>query len=482
MCDSKAIFSTITSGEGFQGVEKDIWGPLVWTRKCFSIHRPPPFESFILQACYYGDRGKLLLKGRDKSFEIELYKGWNRYPLDLSSLGPDITCEVDPLVPADGDPRELGIMIRRFDACSDDSDMNSLQKALENKCRNEKEYGEGRSILDSFPSKLRINTATDCTMKPPCVYCDWSRTKRDEQDSGFINSLSTLFEMGRFYRFAEEIVDNSYGEPLLKETFWDYIHEFEKSLKYFEFGTNGTLLHAENRSELLGKNAVLYVSADAADADRFSHYRNDGFLHLMENLKSLCAERAEHRHFPKVLMSYVAMRSNQDQVEPFLDLVKEVGVDGVKFIYLDPDSELENRILVRRGFRFHYGSEALSLVELERLFAKAKSLGRSKGVPVITRLDFGAEEEAGSGPLCSEPWRNIHVLDRGIAVCLFSRTMPIARWSEQRGRPLEQFLWDVWNGERYQKIRHDLASGRVPEFCQRASSCPIVRKRFELHV
>ena len=91
-----------------------------------------------------------------------------------------------------------------------------------------------------------------------------------------------------------KVVDNSYGEPMLKDSFWDYVHEFERSLKYFEFGTNGSLLHSENRKRLLGKNAVLYVSADAADPERFSRYRNSDFSQLMENLKSLCEERAAH--------------------------------------------------------------------------------------------------------------------------------------------------------------------------------------------
>ena len=221
------------------------------------------------------------------------------------------------------------------------------------------------------------------------------------------------------------------------------------------------------------------MSADAADPERFSRYRNSDFSQLMENLKSLCEERAAHRSLPKALISYVTMRSNQDQVGPFLDLMKETGVDGVKFIYLDPDPELEHRVSVRRGFRFHYGAEVLGLGELQGLFDEAKSLGRSKGVPVITRLDFGVEEEAGEGPICSEPWRNIHVLDRGIAVCLFSRTMPIARWPERGGRPLEEFLWNVWNGERYQAIRSSLARGQLPELCRMARSCPIVWRRFE---
>jgi MoaA/NifB/PqqE/SkfB family radical SAM enzyme len=479
MRELKTIFGPITDGTGFHGIERDIWGPFVWTQKRFTFRRQLSHEFFVLQACYRGDQGKLSLKGQGGEVRIDLQKGWSRYPLDLSTLGRDITGEIDPLIPVDEDSRELGIMIRRFDPCPDGSSVNTLHQVLANRSRNEKEYSQGHVALASCPTKLRINTATNCNMTPPCQYCDWSRTKRDEQDSGFATNLSALFEMGGFYKLADEVVDNSYGEPLLKENFWEYVREFERSLKYFEFGTNGTLLHSENRKRLLGKNAVLYVSADAADPGRFSRYRNDGFLKLIENLKFLCKERAAHRFLPKVLMSYVTMRSNQDQMGMFLDLMKETGVDGVKFIYLDPDPELERRVSVRGGFRFHYGTEMLSLVELQSLFSEAKSLGRSKGVPVITRLDFGSEEESGAGPLCSEPWRNIHVLDRGIAVCLFSRTNPIARWSERGGRPLEQFIWDVWNGKRYQEIRSSLARGKVPELCRMAKSCPIVRKRFE---
>ena len=231
--DSETIFGPIKSGAGFHEIERDIWGPFVWTQKRFTFRRPQSCEFFVFQACYYGDRGKLSLKGQGGSLHIDLHRGWNRYPLVLSSLGSDITCEIDPLVRAGEDSRELGIMIRRFDVCPDASRMNSLHQALANKLLNEREYAEGHTTLTSYPTKLRINTATRCTMEPPCVYCDWSRTKQQERESGFATSLSALFEMGGFYRLADEVVDNSYGEPMLKDSIWDYVHEFERSLKYF---------------------------------------------------------------------------------------------------------------------------------------------------------------------------------------------------------------------------------------------------------
>src|SRR5271157_1713068 len=212
MTDRETIFGPILNGSGFHDIERDIWGPFVWTQKRFTFGRPESCECFVLQACYGGEQGKLYLMGQDKNLEIDLHKGWNYYPLDLSLLGCDITGRIDPLIRVDGEYRELGITIRRFDICSDRSMMNGLNLVLSNKCVNEREYAEGHTTLKSYPTKLRINTATDCTMNPPCVYCDWSRTKRDEKDSGFAIDLSALFEMGGFYKLAEEVVDNSHGE------------------------------------------------------------------------------------------------------------------------------------------------------------------------------------------------------------------------------------------------------------------------------
>jgi MoaA/NifB/PqqE/SkfB family radical SAM enzyme len=474
----RTIFGEIRPRRGFHDVERDVWGPFVWTEKSFTLRRPPQGSGsgcYLVRLCYYGSCGFLLVRRGSDRERITLHKGWNVYPVDLAGGdGDDIEFEISDIVAVPQDARELGVMIRRFRPLRIRSTTDELRRVLANKIENDREYAEGRTVLQSVPSKLRINTATRCTMRPPCAYCDWNRTKMQESESDFTVTLETLGEMGDFYALAEEIVDNSYGEPLLNAGFSGFLDVFGKEGKYFEVGSNGQLLNEKNRNMLLGRELVLYVSADAATPEAYARYRDDKFDLLIENLRALCRERRAHCDLPKVIISFVAMRSNHNEIGPFLDLMKDVGVDGIKFIYLDPDAHLEERVVRRNGFTFDYKAELLGLSELLALCDEAKAMAAEKGVAIMTRLDFGCEEAAGEGPLCSEPWRNIHILDRGIVACLFSRVTPVAKWAERGERGLEEFVRDVWNGESYRHMRAELREGRLPELCRGSWTCPIV--------
>lgn len=477
----KAIFHNVMPIAGFHDPERDIWGPFVWSEKCFRIRLATDLGPLAVKLCYYGERTPLVIRGSETGkTEILLYRGWYTYPIDLSGLrGADLIFEVGRLIDVPGDARELGMMIRWIKPLGKGCSCDQLTRVLQNKVLNESEFAQGQSLLKSFPTKLRINTATECSMDAYCAYCDWDRTKDDERRSDFKFDMKTLEELGSFYALADEIVDNSYGEPLLYSHFGAFVDAFDRTFKSFEAGTNGLLLNAENRKKLLGKDVLLYVSADASTAEGFSRYRKADFQQLIDSLRELCQERQAHHELPKVIMSFIAMKSTVSDLGPFLDLMNEVGVDGTKVIYLDPDSYLRTKIVDRDGFSFDYDAELLSWPELEALKTRVRELAREKGTTVITRMDFGEEEAACGGPLCSDPWKNIHVLERGVVACLFSRNTPVAYWSERGDRTVEQFLADVWNGERYREIREKLSSGTLADLCKQSLSCPLVRKRME---
>lgn len=478
---TRAIFGEIGTVTGFHETERDIWGPFVWTGKRFRIRLGNERTHLAARLCWYGDGQSMEIRASGGgTTSLNLVRGWNTYPIDLTGLqGDELEFEMDRLIDIPEDSRELGVMIRWIRPVTGGVTPESLTDVLRNKTLNEREFARARIELESFPSMLRISTATRCSMDPCCVYCDWDRTKESESQSDFSLNLSNLRELGRFYTLSEEIVDNSYGEPFLYPEFVDFVDEFDRAYKRFEIGTNGFLLGQANRKRLLGKDVTLYVSADASTAEGFNRYRDADFNKLVGYLRDLCRERKEHHDLPRIIMSYVAMKSNVDDLGPFLDLMKDVGVDGTKVIYLDPDPHLEQRVVRRNGYVFDYGAELLSWSELEHLKVRAEQLGREKQVVVINRMDFGAEEAAAGGPICSDPWKNIHVLNRGIVACLFSRNHPVAYWSERGDRTIEQFLLDIWNGEQYRKIRDALARGELPDLCRKSLSCPIVRKRME---
>lgn len=69
-------------------------------------------------------------------------------------------------------------------------------------------------------------------------------------------------------------------------------------------------------------------------------------------------------------------------------------------------------------------------------------------------------------PLCTEPWKSLYILRRGIMPCCYGSS-PIA--------PMDEHA-ETWNGPLLREIRSDLAAGRFHEYCLSAEACPIVRK------
>jgi hypothetical protein len=139
--------------------------------------------------------------------------------------------------------------------------------------------------------------------------------------------------------------------------------------------------------------------------------------------------------------------------------------------------EMDGRVQQRGKFVFDYDQEIIPLPELDAIGLEAQGAADEVGLNLyLDWKDFRANHGSdGNQPLCSEPWKSLYVLNRGIFPCCFGRK-PLARWTEQGSRPVEQFVEETRNGAAFQEIRHSLASGVLPAYCLSTHSCPIVRK------
>lgn len=477
----QAVFHELQPIDGFYDIEHDFWGWFVWAKKRFSVNAQNGVDYFSVELCYYGSNGKLWIQGPEgNSRKIDLYQGWHNYPVDASGFrNGRISFELNEIINVPGDSRELGIMIRRFRPLSDEGVFHQVSGVLANEVQNHEEFLRGSTILATRPPKILVSLVNRCTMETHCAYCDRDRTIPLEKKQGFEFSTDTLDEMGEFYRRAGGIGDNSRGEPFLKPDLRTMSARTDRDDKLVELVTNGQVRGMVERHELLGKKLAVYCSIDSATREGYARYRNEKFDRVVENLRSLCLAKKSTYNLPVVLVTFVSMRSNMHEIDPFLDLAKDIGVDGVKLRTLNRDPFLMNRRELRNGYWFDYSQELLTGDEMRALSESAKQKARSKGVDLIAETDFspiGADNK--TVPICSEPWKCMQILNVGIVTCIFGRNRPVAFWSERGGRPLEQFLWDVWNGEAYRRIRSELASGRIPEHCRHCHSCPIVRKHF----
>jgi molybdenum cofactor biosynthesis enzyme MoaA len=471
----RAIFHDLVPLHGFHESEADVWGPFVWSKRQFAVRKSDTGGAYVARLCFNGDEGVLNVRPNGAVGKaISIRRGWNNYPLDVSNVGPaDIEFELSYVPPVPGDSRELGIMVRSIRALESPKALGEIENALRNKFLNDQEFADGRDVLESLPQQLRIAFEARCNMKPHCIYCDWERSKFEETDSPFQLSLEKLMEMGSFFFLAERVGDCSCGEPLLNSDFSRVVNHLHRSGKLLSMATNGQLLVSRNRSALLGKDVELYLSLDAASREKYALYRNKKFDFVVDNLRALCAGRPLGT-LPNVIAAFICMKSNLSEFPAFVDLMKDVGVDGIRLTSLNTYPHLMERVVRRGGFEFRYGEESMTPEEFNRFLSDARTAASARSMPLLSYSDFMAEDAHVNGPLCNEPWKGINAATRGLMMCVFNHGAIVARWSEQGQRSTEQFLLDVWNGEVYREIRSDLAQGRFSRLC--AASCPIARR------
>lgn len=466
--------------EGCYPPESEPGGPFVWGPSNFQLNLPDRAASVHLQLAYLGDAGTIRLFEDDVcTEEAPLRKGWQDCLLAVPGQSTRLRLVVGPTARVDGDDRELGVMIRKVSPLDDHQKLERLRSIASNAVLNDAEFRQGALQLASYPPNLRISSEVRCNIpetSQACSYCAWDHAKAQEKDAPPF-TLNFLDELGPFYGDAHSIVDCSVGEPTMNRQFGAVLSRFDAEGKPFSFTTNGQLLVENRRRQLLGRNIEMYVSIDAATAEGYRRYRNDRFDKIIENLRLLCAEKRQHDNLPRVIASFIAMRSNIDELEPYIRLMKDVGVDMVKLRMLYYDGRATT-VLVNNGYRFDYAAEVLSTDELAAVGEKARRYADEIGVQIYLEWDqFEPEADARTDqPICSEPWKSIYALAHGVLPCCFG-TKPIAAWQDRGDRPVDQFLRDAFNSDEYKALRGELAAGRLPSYCREALSCPIVKRK-----
>ncbi len=464
---------------GFHSPERDELGPCVWTQGRFGLRLKRAARFALLRLCYLGHDGTLSIVHGGASEQVSLGHGWQTCAVRLepATAGEELTCLVEPLIDVPQDSRRLGVMLRSIELFDDEHRYEAVAAAHRNRQLNEREFRSGAVRLASLPPALRVTTEVRCNIpetSQACAYCPWDWAKQLEQGSPQFG-LQTLEELGQFYTAACELNDCSVGEPTMHKQFDQIVASIDRDGKQLSLTTNGQLLTARRRRELLGKNVVLYVSVDSATAAGYRRYRNDRFEEVIDNLRALCEERKRHGNLPRVYAALIAMRSNVDELEAYFALMKDVGVDEVKVRLLVLDEDIPP-VTVNNGYHFDYADEILHMDEVARLTPRIERIARQTGLPVyVDSQQFEADVSLPGAPLCSEPWKTLYVLRRGIMPCCHA-TEPIATWDQQQGRPLEEFLRDVFNGPAYQEIRRELAAGRLADYCLNTPSCPILKR------
>ena len=173
--------------------------------------------------------------------------------------------------------------------------------------------------------RLHIVVGQRCNQH--CVMC----TSRDDEKV----IAPDIYErhLVPIYEHLEEVIIQG-GEPtIIKEAAdcFDTILAANQRIR-FSMMTNGRAFDASWRERFLENGKSVNFSLNAATEATYQVVTPDGdWSQVMSNLKCLLREKKERKSPLKVTCSFVVLNENEEEVEPFKELARELGCDGVRF-------------------------------------------------------------------------------------------------------------------------------------------------------
>lgn len=353
------------------------------------------------------------------------------------------------------------------------------RRTLENTALNDRETREKKGILQSRPFIFNIDLVGVCNMAPPCSMClNWENGMGPRHHKGL--KLADIKRFGEHLQLAHEVINCGIGEPLLNRDLIPILKLFHDWGKRFGLNSNGLALSRAMTERLVPYFEILTIlfSLDAATAETYAKVRGRFFDRVVENIAHYGARRREAA--PDGLASktgivFMPMRSNRHEAADFVRLGSRLGVDVVELRALNRIKE--NWVVHRPGFTFDYHREMLTPAELEEVRQVAVEAAAAEGVrlecqyqvsPESTFSFFIPPQYRDLGIHCVLPWRFILPYQNGMtAPCCFI-TEDIGDWRKYG-------LEELWNGRFMQKLRGQMATGKLPDLCRRFPSCPVVQ-------
>ena len=410
----------VSYGQGWHGWEHDRVFPFRWMASGAQVVIPGEVRSRYRYAVlpvfseYVDFTQKLrVAAGNGTPAEWPLLYQWAFYSLDLRPEEPPaddgaedsgrpvvLNLRLNKVFPAryhPGDGRELGARLGPFEFHNDRRRHEDFRFFIANAVLNFEEMLEGREELRSYPLNLGIDLYGRCNIKPPCVYCLWDKMKALEGPYADLTvDDRTLESYGPFFKAARNLVNCSFGEPLLHPRFQEILELCRRSGKFLELSTNGQAFTERTIRALVGKPVYLYVSLDASCAETYAKIRNDRWEEIVPNLVRLNEARKERGNLPKIFMVFMPMRVNLGDLEAYFELCRRLEADAfvlrpLLFLW-NPKIEAD-----RGGYHFDYKREMLERPEAEEVIRRCERLSRAYGVPLANQYTFGQVPEPGSG-------------------------------------------------------------------------------------
>ncbi|TGD96912.1 radical SAM protein [Methylobacterium nonmethylotrophicum] len=345
--------------------------------------------------------------------------------------------------------------------------------------------------VSATPQFVSITITSRCNLR--CVMCYHATGRVEKKDF----SADMLGKLSGFISDAKLIELTGLGEPMLSDTFWDFLAEFpydrHASDEQFviSFNCNGTLLNARNTERLLASRIRrIRFSLDGASEDVLFRIRGVHASDMRDRVGTLIKERNRGgRRYPLIGFQMTLMNENLAEIPDVLDSAADLGCDFVEIWTLNnlPKDGGSRWIIERENWTFDYTSQQIDGIDLDVLGTvvdQAHERARSRHLPLFT-MTLGFARWSDGFPAdrwdelripwndrsirCDQPWKEFRTTyDGDVFPCCWA-TKPVGRLGEASPR-------DIWTSGDFNQVRTDLVAGIIPEACSGAG-CPHVLGR-----
>ncbi len=330
------------------------------------------------------------------------------------------------------------------------------------------EIAEARgAVAEAAPVCLYLETTNRCNLL--CTTCPRTfETLEPPADMSWELFTSIVDQFPEIAR----VVLHGVGEPMMVRELPRMIRYLKERGTYVLFNTNGTLLTARKRQELIATGLdELRVSLDAADAKSFREVRGrDYFDRIVRYIREFTAFQARCGAVnPRVSLWLTGLKETIDQLPAFVRLASEIGVREV---------HLQRLVFMPDGQGLARAQSSLferTAREEEEAIREAQAIAVASGVTLDASgatepgLSLKRQEGEGERPwsTCRRPWSLMYFTAHGRALpCCIAPFSARGYDSYTLGDATQETLREIWNGPAYQAFRASLLGDTPPLPCQ----------------
>jgi MoaA/NifB/PqqE/SkfB family radical SAM enzyme len=290
-------------------------------------------------------------------------------------------------------------------------------------------YLLGLTRVFGYPSSLFLEPSSACNLQ--CPLCPRGRGDINRHGQMSFADFSAMLE--KIDKYLYQITFANFGEPLLNPDLPRCIRLAHDRGIYTAVYTNfqtspdvGMLLDS-------GLNEIT-ISLDGTDQETYAAYRRGGdYERVLKNIKSLMSGRDSRQHHLKVILQFLIMKHNENQIGSFKALGEKLQVDEVriKALYLGARYSRED------AFTF-LPSDKYSRYKIENNVVVWKQKKREKR-------------------RCVAPWYGLTVLSSGDALaCCYDVHGEYALGNLLKDADIGK----LWNGPLYTQWRQNMLKNR----------------------